>query len=411
MTTDVKTNKYMHKSYSEMMAFKAKIRSECVLFKDDPNVKKLIKGGTLTPEERADANENLHAIIIRNIGCETLLNTLGSRTYLGQGDRAIKYITDSFSPEDDESKQEAREARYNKLVSTKLKKNITRLEFNSIHAEMSTIVDELTGTDYNISSVKYARDLTQMVAGINKDYDDLVYRKLQKKPEAERKSPAVVASALEGIIALKEEQGEGDPEVDANTIMIQKLQLEVELLKQERDNRDSNKHRAFRFTAELDPCDACGIAHPGDTKTCHALLLSQGQPVPGWANKNAALKKRLEERGQEIKDKGMFKDRAKVKMMDVVIDLTHVQHGAEKLRDSLPVSVRKTEFDNVAQRPGSTTLFVDSQGAPRQDLHFIKDIALFNSEGFTMGSHGISVSGVTSQGGAEPAQGKGSVTV
>ena len=204
MTTDVKTNKYMHKSYSEMMAFKAKIRSECVLFKDDPNVKKLIKGGTLTPEERADANENLHAIIIRNIGCETLLNTLGSRTYLGQGDRALKYIKDSFSPEDDESKQEAREARYNKLVSTKLKKNITRLEFNSIHAEMSTIVDELTGTDYSISSVKYARDLTQMVAGINKDYDDLVYRKLQKKPEAERKSPAVVASALEGIIALKE---------------------------------------------------------------------------------------------------------------------------------------------------------------------------------------------------------------
>ena len=30
----------------------------------------------------------------------------------------------------------------------------------------------------------------------------------------------------------------------------------------------------------------------------------------------------------------MFKDRAKVKMMDVVIDLTHVQHGAEKLHDS-----------------------------------------------------------------------------
>ena len=142
---DDKSNaKYMHKSYSEMNAFLAKVYSECMLYKDDPNVRKLAKGLTIdTTEDKDFADEIIHALLVKNIGCHTLLTTLHSKEYRGQGQKSIKHIKDSFSAEDDDSKQEAQETRYKTLVSTPLTNKITRNKFNSIRAELTSIVDEL----------------------------------------------------------------------------------------------------------------------------------------------------------------------------------------------------------------------------------------------------------------------------
>ena len=55
----------------------------------------------------------------------------------------------------------------------------------------------------------------------------------------------------------------------------------------------------------------CGVRHKDQNKPnkCHANLLAQGKPVPGWNDKPPEFKERLQKRADEIKEHGPWKDR------------------------------------------------------------------------------------------------------
>ena len=59
------------------------------------------------------------------------------------------------------------------------------------------------------------------------------------------------------------------------------------------------------------PCDICGVRHKDQNKPnkCHANLLAQGKPVPGWNDKPPEFKERPQKRADEIKEHCPWKDR------------------------------------------------------------------------------------------------------
>ena len=56
-------------------------------------------------------------------------------------------------------------------------------------------------------------------------------------------------------------------------------------------------------------CDKCGKHHWGDPEDCHAYLLMQGKPVPGWEEKSSFSQDLLRSTAQMMKDHGLAKDR------------------------------------------------------------------------------------------------------
>ena len=217
--------------------------------------------------------------------------------------------------------------------------------------EMDMARIELDKSFRKITDGHHAANLIDMISGIQGGYYRGEVRHLIGKlaEGSDRRDPIKVQPVLEGIIraapksapskigagdltaALKVIATSDDPEAKA---LVAKLMG--------RRNQNVSKPR----------CDQCGAPHEG---VCKAFLLSQGKPVPGWDKMDDKLKSRLQERATEIKEKGPYKDRAKVAIIKpsaVVGKVTEAEVGEHQL-------------------------YVDSQGAVGCHFHLIADRDLF----------------------------------
>jgi hypothetical protein len=98
-----------------------------------------------------------------------------------------------------------------------------------------------------------------------------------------------------GAMALQAQQA--TPQVDLQAAIVAAAQ-------QLQGNSNQNNRNKWR-----DPCDKCGVPHPGGGDDCHAYLLSQGKDVPGWEKKTPEMQERLRNRAEAITRLGPFSQR------------------------------------------------------------------------------------------------------
>ena len=209
--SDEKTSKlYMHKDHAEMVAFVAKVRSKAIQHKDDLNVGRLVRGQTITGSDanaiiaaRASANEMLHCLMIDLIGCQTLIGVV-STDYKDRGLEALDYIQKCFAAGDDGDKLNIAYEDYVKLSNKKYTaEGLTEEEFKKDRIKMASLKTQLHGSDYQQTDAMFALHLQHMITRIDDVYRADLRRKIDTMSETDRKIPAKVATAIEGVIALR----------------------------------------------------------------------------------------------------------------------------------------------------------------------------------------------------------------
>ena len=342
--SETKRYRYTHSDKKEMLAFVNGHLMAAALKDDNRDVIKLYRQETTSGADDATraasrkiANELLFAIVIGYIDNDDLVSHLAT-TYPGEGYEAMNYIKSCFDNGDQDDKlSEANDNYYAVLMHKYTEETLTPEEFVRVCNVMDMSRIELKGSFRAIEGPIHAAQLIDMVKRIRYYKNDVRHLIGRLDEGSARKDPRKVQPVLEGILRA----GRTKEASTAPTDMASALKIVMS----DPDAKAQIAKLMGRNNDVPDRCDSCGIRHTGK---CKSLLLSQGKPVPGWDTMDPQLKGRLQFRAQEIKDKGLFKDRPKV----AVIKPVQIQIGK--------VSAASTR-----------RLYIDSQGGTEFSYHFM----------------------------------------
>ena len=332
------TSKYLykHKDAAEMQAFIFKMKSKART--KDENAGKIAKAAMtanittiesskagLGADEFKKANSILYDIILEHIGNESLILSLGTK-YDEMGAQALIYIRGCFASGGNEDKEKVAWGKYNSKIAG-VKPGTTSSELRDTFNVLHGIRLDLHGTDREVSDAHYCADIKDAVSKLSAEHRTEVRDAVRQLTGTERTKPDRVESALEGVVgALRAEEEEArensqrralsvkqaDEEghnhssngnADANQLMQLLLGMAPALVAATTNPRNNN--------TLIPRCDQCGVRHPMKPgEECHAQLLSEGKEVPGWDKKPADMQKRLQDRAQEIREKGPYKSRS-----------------------------------------------------------------------------------------------------
>ena len=350
--------RYTHKNKKEMMAFTVGHLTAAVGRENDADVKSLFKGqntsggdATARAASRKVANEKLFCLLISMIDNDDLVSHLAT-TYPEEGKEAIDYIKQSFDNGDESDRLSNANNAYLDLQTKKLDPDtLTTDDFISMCNEMDMARLELKNSFRQIVDPIHAWNLIDMISKIPGGYYRAEVRHLISKLDemTSRRDPTKVQPVLEGIIRAAPKKSKTNSDTD--------LASALKILASADDPESKAlvaKLLSRQNQGETPRCDQCGVRHKGK---CKALLLSQGKTVPDWDKLDEPLKSRIQERANEIKEKGPYKDRAKVAIVKPMAAVGKVQ---------VP------ESDGVEY-----SLYVDSQGAVGHRFHMIADRDLF----------------------------------
>jgi hypothetical protein len=195
----------MHTNYEEMMAHVTKWKSKAKQHDNKSNLIKLLKGETLSIDDKAQANLDLYCIIVDGTGSQDLLRLLGGIEYEDQGKKALDYIQNFWGKKADSNKAESWHSQYQTIANEKYTTALTPFEFARIRTEMVDLRARLAGTDYAISTARLATDMKKMIMSINDKYESTVEFEMMKSfgtsYNTMSKDPAQVGEVLEGVVS------------------------------------------------------------------------------------------------------------------------------------------------------------------------------------------------------------------
>ena len=309
---------YMHIDSTELNAFMTKVRTFAKAKSADclkvhtyatKNIAHNLNDGDFN-----DANSDLADIIITHTGNKDLLDTLSADTYLDNGVEIIKYLRSCHSAGGNEGKQTAASNKYNDTLkgidSTTSTEDLTKI-FN----KLTTCRNDLRGSNRFITDGLYISDITDAVKAISHEHKMEVKDAIKDLDPPDRDRPAKVQLALEGVVASLKTDKDGLAKETARKALAAKsagtsptpTTLDSELLKALLADRNTKRGTGQGI---LPQCDDCGVRHPvGPDKPCHAKLLADGKEVPGWDQKAADQKQRIQSRADDIKRLGRYVDR------------------------------------------------------------------------------------------------------
>ncbi|MDC0525725.1 hypothetical protein OAO87_01905, partial [bacterium] len=311
--------KYQHKDATECNAFSAKLRA--LSRKSSAATLKAYNFSTseephgLEAPALKDASADLYDIIILNTANQNLVDTLEKR-YALDGVESLRYIKGCHSAGGNDGKLTAASLGYQQSIQ-KITRSLTPEELRNIFNEMDSYRIDLDDTDREIPDGLHMCTIKDAVSDIDQSYKLEMKDAIRDMKPADRKVVAKVEQMLEGVMASMKltEANETkavnrkalatvEPPTAANlgSLSVQDLLMALATMQ----NKSGDKGPV------PDRCDDCGVRHPvGPDKPCHAKLLAEGKPVPGWDKKPADQKERIESRAADIKRLGPYKDRNK----------------------------------------------------------------------------------------------------
>ena len=306
-TTTKESGWYQHDTAANMLMFVTKVKGEARGHSNAElaeNMGKLIKGDTVEATKKDAANVKLFDILTKHIASSTLIQTL-AQSYEDDGAGALKYIKSAFHATADNNRLEVNHAEYRQCINTKHPDNITSAEIRAVLNHIISLRNNLNGTDREIPDKILSWDMIDMIRLISEAHA-LELKFIDFKPEDTAK-PANVLITLENIV--HKVQATSSPSATSNknalTAMLTDAGVTADeikaLLTRTRNVKEKQRSK----------CPMCGVPHGGQ---CYAQMLAEGKTPPGFDKLPADNQSRLRDRGQEIKDKGPFKDRPVVMM-------------------------------------------------------------------------------------------------
>ena len=218
-----------------------------------------------------------------------------SERYFEDGHGAMQFLKNWWATETNDTRATTAAEEYKVKAAQKLPTSTDAKTFATHINAMRTLQSGLKKTDRAVSEATFAMDVADLTRRMGQEYDtELRTWALEQgwSKSNEWKDPSKVMMATEMVVDKVHRRIGKTSEPTSQNVDVEGLQT---LLANVRDA----------------PCDICGVRHKDQNKPnkCHANLLAQGKPVPGWNDKPPEFKERLQKRADEIKEHGPWKDR------------------------------------------------------------------------------------------------------
>ena len=355
MTTTNQSHKlYMHTGAQECIAFKSRFKAAVHSKADNGDLLKVMNGQEVASEAAAQAaNAILFYMLVEKIGDDSLVGTITDR-FNERGADALNYIEGCWLAGDDDNKLESAYDQYQTMAYKQFpattKSGTVREHFD----KMGAIKTGLKGSDYELTNQIHSINMANIVKRMSPAHQVSIQIAAESLKTL-RTDPAATAVKLEGIVDAVKPEVETDDKVSVEALHAEIKQLQALVHRQNQKPKPDTREK----------CSACGVPGHKDDK-CHAKMLADGKTPPQWASKPEEVRERIQQRADEIKEKGLFKDRPFVGLASVV--------DVDKIRlTAMTLSLEEPDD------PGALVLAVDSQAAAGTKYHFIKDKSLFTS--------------------------------
>ena len=359
---------YMHDTPENCAMFVAKVKAT-IRGKKDADVINVLMDINLTGTDPGPrtilAKATIYDEMINFIGKPSLVETLSLR-YEDDGPAAMKYIKSFWQVGTDAHKHDITHADYQRLAAAQWTVGVDADVARDAFSEMTRKYMQLKGGTREITVPQHSHAMIDLVKRTGDKYELEV--RLTTLLIAE---PEKVAQELEGIVAKLQMKTEASATTLTPTTStglsamltmcgISEAEVVAMIVNERGGQHGGQRPRGGRAFEKPKECDSCGIPHGG---ACHANLIAQGKPVPGWNTKPEDMRKRIEARAEEIKTKGPWKDRSDRPLVAFT-----------------EISTRGPTVLAATSLPKRFEIHIDSKGGPGHPFHFICDKELFVSK-------------------------------